>query len=244
MKHLLIPIVLFLSQCSHLQQNSSPDWSYHGAHDPSHWHELSPTTRTCAQGHHQSPIDIYSQSTEKLGQKLEFFYHYAPVVIFNNGHTIEFDMTDSNYVILDGKKFQLLEFHFHRHSEHSIDHKFYAAEIHLVHRSEDEEVIVLAYMLNLSQDRDSLGPIFDQIPPKGKKKTTKIHLEAFALENKGRYVYDGSLTTPPCTENVTWLIFQQPLEITLNQLNQFDSYYADNHRPLQKMYLRKVYEAN
>ncbi len=218
------------------------DWGYEGVRNPEHWHEISTQAKMCRAGHHQSPINIKSNDVETLKQELEVFYHEADVILFNNGHTVEFDMTDSNYILVDQTKYQLEQFHFHRHSEHSLDDQFYPAEIHLVHRSQEGEVVVLAVFLEFGSSL-SLDHIFDQIPDRGEKLKTRIHIEELVPKNKFRYVYDGSLTTPPCDENVTWIIFSEPIKISQSQLEIFQLYYSKNYRPLQKIHLRKVYKS-
>jgi carbonic anhydrase len=117
--------------------SSKPHWDYRGNHDPGHWYELSQQAKVCKTGHHQSPIDIHSGETESLEQDLEIHYHKAPLDVVNNGHTVEFDTKDSHYILLDGQRYNLVQFHFHAHSEHALDGKYFPAEMHLVHKSEE-----------------------------------------------------------------------------------------------------------
>lgn len=230
---------VFFAGCSHFEKH----WDYKGAHDPSRWHELSLNAKVCRIGHHQSPINIQTDKTLPLEQKLEVFYHKAPLKVINNGYTVEFDTIDSHYILVDEKRYDLLQFHFHAHSEHSINGQYFPVEMHLVHKSDDDEVVVLAvYQDVFESERDH--HIFDHIPKKGKVSKVNLNFLDLLPRNRTRYVYDGSLTTPPCTENVTWLIFKNPVQISKKELDLFFMFYTDNYRPTQKEFLRTVYTVN
>lgn len=215
-------------------------WGYTGQYDPTHWHELSKDAEICQIGHHQSPINIETTATLDLEQSLKIFYHKAPLQVINNGHTIEFDTTDSHYITLNKKRYDLLQFHFHAHSEHSVDGHFYPAEMHLVHKSSDREIVVLAVQQEMHSTEED-HHIFDKIPEIGGEVSVELDLSSLLPNNKARFVYDGSLTTPPCTENVTWLVFRDPVMLSQKEIDRFKVYYTQNFRPQQKEYLRKVF---
>jgi carbonic anhydrase len=191
-------------------------------------------------GHHQSPIDIHSGETESLEQDLEIHYHKAPLDVVNNGHTVEFDTKDSHYILLDGQRYNLVQFHFHAHSEHALDGKYFPAEMHLVHKSEEGELVVLAVYQDVAAHHIS-SHVFDHIPEREKRETVSLDLNILLPSEKDRFVYDGSLTTPPCTENVTWLVFKNPITLSSQDFDRFKAFYSSNFRPVQKEHLRKIY---
>lgn len=232
-------LICVLTACISKQKH----WDYEGVHNPSHWHEISKESKVCLMGHHQSPIDINPKKTLQLSQELKIFYHEALMKIINTGHVIEFDTTDSHYILLNGKRYDLQQFHFHAHSEHSINKKYYPAEMHLVHQAKDSETVVLSVYQNVFESERS-HHIFDQIPKIGKHSFVKLDLASLIPKNRSRYVYDGSLTTPPSTENVTWLVFKNPVKISEKELDKFRKFYTSNYRPIQKEHLRLVYDVD
>lgn len=222
--------------CSH---GSKQHWSYEGHESPDHWAELSTDYKRCQSGHHQSPIDLHTKDNPIGKQKLETFYHPTHTHIVNNGHTIEFDMDQKNIIKIDGKEFELIQLHFHADSEHTVDSNHFPAEMHLVHKAKDGKLAVLGLLIDVGQSK-TFDHIFDKIPNIGEEVKVDLHLEKFLPENRARFTYEGSLTTPPCTEGVKWIIFEKHIRVPQAQLMKFRSYYSHNFRPTQKTYDRQV----
>lgn len=237
MKYLLYLCLISLFSCSH--NHNSGHWEYDGKESPDHWHELSPNYRACKVGHKQSPIDLDPESAILGKHSLEIKYHATPSIIVNNGHTIEFDMQEKNVVMINNKVFELIQLHFHADSEHTVRGYHYPAEMHLVHKSKDGELAVLGFLIEVASPTNAtkdLDHIFDKIPKVGQKIETLMHLEALVPKDKNHYYYQGSLTTPPCSENVSWVVFDEHLKVPSSQLKKFKAYYSHNYRPTQKVY--------
>lgn len=228
--------VIFLTSCN----SQKPHWSYEGIESPEHWAELNRNFKTCQKGHDQSPIDLHTDTVFPSNQKLIIAYLPTHTHIVNNGHTVEFDMDEDNFISVDDKRFKLKQLHFHADSEHTINGKQFPAEMHLVHEASDGQLAVISLLIEVG-DSSVFDHIFDKIPRAGEETKTNLHLEKFIPENKERYNYVGSLTTPPCSENVLWLVFKQHLFVPLKQLQKFKAYYSHNYRPTQKAYGRKIY---
>lgn len=234
--HLIIFIVITaLSGCT-----SKHHWSYEGLESPEHWSELDREFKTCRQGHDQSPIDLHTDDALPSNQELIFAYLPTHTHIVNNGHTIEFDMEEDNFIAVDNKRFKLKQLHFHADSEHTINGTQFPAEMHLVHEATDGQLAVISLLIEIGNS-PVYDHIFDKIPKPGEQVKTELHLEKFIPENKQHYNYIGSLTTPPCSENVLWLVFQQHLFVPKKQLQKFKAYYSHNYRPTQKTHGRQIY---
>lgn len=229
-------LLTLISGCQHKQAH----WSYDGKESPDHWAELSHDYETCTNGHHQSPIDLHINEAIPTHQELVIAYLPTHTHILNNGHTVEFDMDEPNFIAIDNKRFKLVQLHFHADSEHTVNGVHFPAEMHLVHKARDGQLAVLAFLIDPIES-NVYDHIFDKIPHIGEQIKVDLHLEKFIPENKQRFFYEGSLTTPPCSENVLWLVFSQHLHVPKKQLQKFKAYYSHNFRPTQKMYERRVY---
>ncbi len=222
--------------CTH----SKSDWNYDGLESSEHWAELDPKYKTCSEGHRQSPIALNSSDTQASKQQLLIDYLPTQAHMLNNGYTIEIDMDEENYIVVDDKRFKLLQLHFHADSEHSLEGVQFPAEMHLVHQAGDGQLAVLAMLINISETTQ-FDYIADKAPEPGEQKQIKLHLEKIIPENRERFVYKGSLTTPPCSENVLWMVFKKPLHVRLDQLQKFKAYYSHNYRPTQNTFEREVF---
>jgi carbonic anhydrase len=234
---LFIIAILSLNGCTN---HNKHQWSYDGIESPEHWAELNRDFKSCQKGHYQSPIDLHTKDALPTTQKLVVAYLPTHTHIINNGHTIEFDMDEDNFIAVDNKRFKLKQLHFHADSEHTINGKQFPAEMHLVHQAADGQLAVISLLIEIG-DSPVYDHIFDKIPKPGEEVKVDLHLENFIPKNRGRYNYTGSLTTPPCSENVIWLVFKQHLLVPLKQLQKFKAYYSHNYRPTQQAYGRQIY---
>ncbi|WAA65617.1 carbonic anhydrase family protein [Microbacterium oxydans] len=197
----------------------------------------------------ESPIDIVTadMKVDITSPALTFAYHAGDYELENNGHTIEAvpDEDDNNIVTFGGTEYVLQQFHFHAHSEHLIDGAAADAELHLVHKSAAGDVLVLGVLLEEGAANSSLDDLFAQIPEENGKEVeleTPIDASDLVPADSASARYEGSLTTPPCTQGVQWNVFLEPQSISPAQLSTFTKVYPDNHRPVQPLHHREVTE--
>ena len=223
---------------------ASANWSYEGHTGPKYWGDLDKKFIMCKIGKNQSPIDINKQDLIKAClNPLKLEYNSKAKSVVNNGHTIKVSIEDGSYLYVDGKKFELKQFHFHTPSENTIDGKNYPMEAHLVHISKDGEIAVIGVMFKLGKENKALKKFQNSICSKvNKKKTISAYLNPSELlpKNRDYYRFNGSLTTPPCTEGVRWFVFKEPVEMSKEQLKIFSKIMGKNNRPTQPINARKV----
>lgn len=215
-------------------------WSYQGQEAPEYWGKLATEYNTCAIGNQQSPIDIRIQNVNDAELKeIEFAYKQTSLYIVNNGHTIEVDYAPGSFITLDGKKYNLLQFHFHDPSEHTVDGFNYPMEVHLVHQNPDGDLAVVAVFLEIGNENQVLKPLWENIPAeKGVTKTVAEEINAAELLptiSKNYYRYYGSLTTPPCSEIVNWIVMKEPIQVSSQQVKDFATLVGKNSRPTQNI---------
>ena len=212
-------------------------WGYSGDAGPDRWGELSPDFALCADGRAQSPIDIRDASALDLVD-IEFHYGESANKIFNNGHTIQVNVDAGSAIIYNGIRYDLLQFHFHAPSEHTIDGEAAPLEIHFVHQDPNSgNLAVVGILLTESaNDNDAYAAIFDHLPAQvGEPEATGEPLSIAALlpEARAYYTYQGSLTTPPCSEIVRWLLLDDPVALSAQQIAAYRAIYDGNARPVQ-----------
>lgn len=227
---------------------AQPHWTYSGDSGPAHWSGMSPRFIECGKGHAQSPIDLETRDA-KNGKAGEFHvdYEQGAVNLVNNGHTVEADVSDvRDKVFFDGDTYRLDQFHFHAPSEHTEDGSHFPLEIHFVNENQNKRVVVLGLMVKLGKENESLAPMLRSLPAAGNDATAKarppvtVDLASVLPPDHKAFVYTGSLTTPPCTEGVHWIVLSQPIEMSQDQIASFTRLFPDNHRPLQKANGREV----
>jgi carbonic anhydrase len=240
-------------------KNIAPHWSYTGNTGPAYWHTLDSAYRIAAEGQAQSPINIDTFSLAPAGAlgKPVFNYVEDAYELENNGHTIELlpEGTD-NHITLDGRDYVLQQFHFHSPSEHRIDGKTFDLELHFVHKDREGNVTVAGVLFNEGSENKILKELFaalEREAPSGKASAEVSGGEAIKLEalnpaelfdvSFSMYRYDGSLTTPPCTEGVKWGVSSRPQELSKAQLAAFKAFYNGNNRPVQALHGRPVYRS-
>jgi carbonic anhydrase len=223
-------------------------WGYDGALAPEHWGDLDPSFAACSAGRAQSPIDLPETVPLRDAARVAApRWEPVPLSAVNNGHTVEVEDSAASSLVLDGVTYSLVQLHVHVPSEHTLGGRRFDAEMHLVHRSADGKRAVVALLFRSGADNAVLRPLFDALPMReGESRSAGKTLDIAALLGSApRFlVYDGSLTTPPCTEGVRWLVAlpgATPLEISAADLTKLRlAVHADNHRPLQERNGRAV----
>ncbi len=244
MKKTLIALSL-ASLCFAGEHGGNTQWGYEGSIGPKHWGDLSPQFIMCKIGKNQSPVDINIKDTVKACLKpIKFNYIADARYVVNNGHTIKVITTGQSYIVVDGKRFYLRQFHFHAPSEHTVNGKYYPFEAHLVHIDKNGNIAVIGILFKLGKENGELAKIWKNMPQQVGKKvalTSKVNPYLLLPKNKEYYRYSGSLTTPPCSEGVRWFIFKEPVELSKDQLAKFKKVMGfPNNRPVQPINARKI----
>lgn len=223
-------------------------WGYTGSVSPEHWGELSPDYAACSRGQYQSPINLIDATPARLVPP-EIHYRSTPIEIVHTGHTIQVNYAPGSTLTFDGQTFNLLQFHFHSPSEHQIDGQSQAMECHFVHQHQDSDaLLVFAVFLQLGTANDALEPLWAHLPmtigETYRDRTTTIDAtQLLPPQLDSLYRYDGSLTTPPCLESVTWLLCTDPLTLSIAQLDRFIQAVPANARPVQTRNHRPLLKA-
>lgn len=216
-------------------------WGYEGGEGPDHWGETEQDHEKhlmCREGTSQSPVDIRDVPGLKLAP-LGFHYMDTRVSIINNSHTIHVGYDSGSYANWGNIKFKLIQFHFHHPSEHTVMGKHFDMEIHMVHKTQDDQYVVIGILMKKGKHHAGIQKIWDRIPKVINEEVTYKDVRTNAAEFlpavKKYYHYDGSLTTPPCSENVSWFVLEDHVEISEDQIHYFQSFIDHNARPVQKL---------
>jgi carbonic anhydrase len=216
-------------------QHPAVHWSYEGEGSPANWGKLKPEYKLCATGQRQSPIDI----RDGIGVDLEpIQFNYLPTHfnIVDNGHSVQVNVGKGSTMTIMGRTYEFVQFHFHRPSEVRVNGKSFDMVMHLVHRDSEGNLAVIAVLLEQGQENPLIQTLWNHLPLEENLYVTPsvaIDLNALLPENRQYYTYMGSLTTPPCTEDVLWMVFKQPLKISPEQIAIFARLYPYNARPVQ-----------
>jgi len=221
-------------------------WQYEGLEGPAHWGDLDPKFISCKIGRNQSPINIKDKTAiNTVGLPgFDVYYRSAPMRIIYNGHALQINYPLGSYITINGNRYELLQFHFHTPSEHQKNGFNYPMEMQIVHKDGDGNLAVIGILFQEGKKNDALSDIIRYLP----KDVGKEHLHKFAKVNpvdyfpkrKLFYKYSGSLTTPPCSEGVYWMVFKDPIEASPEQLAAMHALMGDNNRPVQPHYSRSV----
>lgn len=235
-------LIVGISSINHFSIAESLEWGYTGSEGPSNWGDISPEFSACKIGKEQSPINIEDSSNANLPE-LKLAYNSTPFDIVNNGHSIQINYEPGSSMTIGGKKYQLLQFHFHSPSEHTLNGKSYPMETHLVHQSEDGELAVLGIFITEGNENEFIEALWSSIPETGVENTVsgiEVNVNALLPEDLSYYHYTGSLTTPPCSEGVNWNVLKTTIELSSEQLAGFNSFYNGNARPVQPLNDREL----
>lgn len=229
----LLFLILSCAQRPAHQQLETPHWSYQGEVAPYHWGELTEEFSSCGEGRQQSPINLTRKHARPLKHALTFAYEDLRGEVVNNGHSIMLRFTEAPYVEMGGTRFFLRQLHFHAKSEHALEGLFYPAELHVVHESKAKELLVLGFLLEIDDEVFDRFGFFQSLPKVGESRPSQtIKLKKLVDYSGSHFYYRGSLTTPPCTENVRWVVFDKHIKLSSAQLRSFESLYSNNYRPL------------
>jgi len=234
---------IILNPHSSLTEENKPDWGYGGTANPTKWGELSSEFESCEFGRDQSPIDINLVEESEESSEINFNYQESSAEVVDNGHTIEVDFEPGNTIEIDGEIYKLAQFHFHTPSEHQIDNKYSAMELHLVHENEAGQLAVVGVMIDSGAENSTIASIWNAIPTGDKAtqgNTVTIDVAKLLPKDKTFFSYRGSLTTPPCSEQVKWNVMSEPIELSAEQIEAFESLYPYNARPIQPLNGRTI----
>jgi len=221
-------------------------WSYEGETGPANWSKINVDWAKCGTGNRQSPIDLRDGIKVNL-EHISFDYHPSSFSEVNNGHTIQVTVGEGNFITVANTVYELQQFHFHRPSEEKINGKGTEMVMHLVHRSAEGKIAIVAVLLERGQPHRLMQTIWDNLPlEKQDVVAPAIVIDpSDALPEKREYfTYMGSLTEPPCTENVLWMVFKQPMQASPAQMALFSRLYPLNARPVQATSGRMIKESN
>ncbi|RAI40868.1 carbonic anhydrase [Rhodoplanes roseus] len=211
-------------------------WGYEGEHGPAHWGDMDAASKVCTLGSQQSPIDIDHTIRAELAP-LEIKWAPQAATIVNNGHTIQVNAAPGSTLSLGGDTYKLLQFHFHRPSEHTVDGQSFPMEVHFVHQNAAGGLAVVGVLMKTGAANPSFAKVIGTMPQQeGPAVPADAAIDPNAFLPKGRayYRYTGSLTTPPCAETVEWLLMTDPVEVAATDVAGFAKLYAMNARPVQK----------
>lgn len=211
-------------------------WTYEGAEGPDHWGNLDAASKVCATGSQQSPIDIDATIRAEL-PPLKIQWAKSADTIVNNGHTIQLNAAPGSTLTLGDDEYKLVQFHFHRPSEHLIDGKRFPMEVHFVHQHSSGQLAVVGVLMATGKANPDFAKVVATMPGKegpAVKADPAIDPNGFLPGSLAHYRYHGSLTTPPCAETVVWLLLTQPVEVSDADIASFAKLYAMNARPVQK----------
>lgn len=218
-------------------------WSYEGSTGPEAWASLSEEFALCGTGTEQSPIELSGAGAENL-KDLVFTYQPSILTITNKVHTIQETYDGGSTLEVDGQTYELKQFHFHTPSEHTLNGAHSPLEMHLVHQNTEGALAVVGVMINEGAENSAFTPIWDKLPTDANQAHSypDISINAADLLPAERlaYHYEGSLTTPPCSEGVQWLVLSSPIEMSAAQLEAFQKLIEFNSRPTQPLEARTV----
>lgn len=250
---LFIAFLLFLSGCSDGESENveapahqaEVHWGYESDNGPEHWGELASHFTLCSLGKKQSPIDVTtSRATPDDLPDIIFDYQPTTLHILNNGHTVQFNYDGGSSISISGVAYELQQFHFHAPSEHTLAGAHFAMEMHLVHRDAQGNLAVVGAMIARGAENQSFVAAWESLPADAgeEQHVSEVTVNASSLLPSEwlSYRYEGSLTTPPCTEGVKWFVLTTPIELSEGQISTFENIFRNNNRPVQPLYGREV----
>lgn len=221
-------------------------WSYQGDSGPQAWGTLRPEYGLCAKGERQSPIDLRDGFAVDL-DPIGFHYRSGEFSVIDNGHTVKVKPAPGNHMELGGRRFELQHFQFHRPSEHRIDGRQFEMSLHLVHRDPEGRLAVVAVQLGRGAAQSAMQAVLNNLPlERNQEARARVALDPSELlpQDQRYYTYMGSLTTPPCTEGVQWVVLRQPVSAAQEQIDIFSRLFPMNARPVQNAAGRRILQSN
>jgi len=230
------------------QHGGEVHWSYKGPNGPQAWGQLKPEFNLCGVGKRQSPINIEETATlQGPAEALQFSYLPSSGTVVNNGHTIEVDLYGENSLTVRGSNYKLLQFHFHTPSEEQVNYRNFAMVAHLVHKNAEGQLAVVSVLLEPGLANALVNKVWTYMPldtdDRVRLPAGLIDMNELLPKDQRYYQFMGSLTTPPCTEGVLWLVFKQPTAVSREQIKLFTQLFPHNARPVQPLNGRAVRDA-
>jgi carbonic anhydrase len=239
----LVSLVLLGWPLAASADESGPSFSYKGASGPTHWAALDSAYQQCKLGKFQSPIDVRSAKMEALAP-IEFSYQASALHIINNGHTIQVNLAPGSAITVGDKRYELIQFHFHHPSESKLRGHGFPLELHLVHKDADGKLAVVGVLLASGKANPLVAQLWMYLPKeKGKESSPEgvmVDPSGLLPINRAYYTFPGSLTTPPCSEDVTWFLLRTPVTVSKKEVATFAAEYPLNARPVQPLHGRTV----
>lgn len=219
-------------------------WGYEGELGPAAWATLDSDYALCATGRQQSPINLPGEPEPTLAD-VTFDYRESAVHIRNNGHTIQVDYDGGSRIEIDGQPYELIQFHFHAPSEHTVADESYPIELHLVHQSPaDESLAVVGVFVEEGAENAAFAPVWSHLPPEETEGAiatgATVNATGLLPTERTLYRYRGSLTTPHCDEGVIWSVMSAPIRMSASQIAAFTDIFSGNNRPLQPLLDQEV----
>jgi carbonic anhydrase len=211
-------------------------WAYKGEVGPQAWGGLRPEFTLCGNGKRQSPIDIRDGIAVDL-EPVQFDYRASGFRVIDNGHTVQVNLAPGNFISVSGRRWELVQFHFHRPSEERIDGRQFDIVAHLVHKDDEGRLAVVAVLLERGSAQPIVQTIWNNLPLEKHEEfaaSVVIDLNHLLPPDRRYFTYMGSLTTPPCSEGVTWIVMRQPVQLSQQQIDIFGRLYPMNARPVQQ----------
>jgi carbonic anhydrase len=217
-------------------------WTYEGHEGPDHWGELSEGWGACSAGQQQSPIDLGTASGLSLQSMAIDWPETIPGTVIDNGHTIQVNVEPGASLTIAGHEYALVQFHFHAASEHTINGRHAPMEVHFVHADSEGGLAVIGVMIEAGAPLASLGSVWAVDPQPGGSGgvAASIHLGEFLPADRSAWRYAGSLTTPPCSEVVTWTVFRHAVTASAAQIAWFEDRHPHSYRPALPLNRRHV----
>ena len=253
---------LLLASCSGTETASDSHgedhvvhWGYEADDGPEVWGSMDSEWALCAEGLEQSPIDLANAAPIELpaveidtpsDQEVEVLNQEGVIDALDNGHTIQINTKSAESMSVGDKTYALVQFHFHAPSEHTVDGEHFPMEMHFVHQADDGALAVVGVLIEEGAENPSIAPLWAQLTEApGSEATVHIPPEfaehVFSGDATGVYHYGGSLTTPPCSQGVSWYIRKTPTQLSRDQIAAFTAYYDHNNRPVQALGERTLY---
>ena len=216
-------------------------WTYDGETGAARWGELDPSFAVCAEGAQQSPVDLAGPIPAGTGS-LNIQWQPSEAYVVDNGHTIQVDVAEGSSITLEGRRFSLLQFHFHLPSEHMVDGDGFPMEVHFVHQAAEGDLAVVGVFMGTGESPSAIETIWGAIPVSAEPAATLPELDPRTLlpEEQGYFRYAGSLTTPPCSEVVSWVVMTEPISVSPAHAAAFAARHPMNARPTQALNRRFI----
>jgi len=228
--------------CSPRGLGADAHWSYEGSDGPANWGDLDAANRVCSTGLQQSPIDVRDIIRAQLAP-LRVIWDKRADTIVNNGHTIQLNVGETSVLGYGSANYRLLQFHFHHPSEHLIAGKSFPMEVHFVHANAAGSLAVIGVLMAAGRANAAFNKIVSTMPEKEGPAIAAdraINPNGLLPGTRSYYRYSGSLTTPPCSETVDWLLLTDPIQVAEADIAGFAKLFPMNARPVQKANRRFV----